>query len=268
MSDRVAVVLSRSHADEAGRREMEEAVEAALAGRVDVGLILVADIYDLTDDSTAVERLRATGGDLIVLAWTFPRPAYWILATNRIEGRPGPSDGPDRAIWCLDLRKFDQAQAVVDEVARLASAARGSSDNGADVVRLDESLEPRWYPVIDFDRCTNCLECLNFCLFGVFDADESDSIVIAEPDACRDGCPACSRICPAGAIMFPRHTDSAIAGDPEASPGALKLDLSQLLGGFDPTDLAAGERDQAMVEKNRGQSDLDKLVDDIDDMDL
>src|SRR5205807_682007 len=24
----------------------------------------------------------------------------------------------------------------------------------------------RWYPVIDYSRCTNCLECLDFCLFG------------------------------------------------------------------------------------------------------
>ena len=24
-----------------------------------------------------------------------------------------------------------------------------------------------WFPVIDYDRCTNCMQCLSFCLFGV-----------------------------------------------------------------------------------------------------
>jgi len=35
------------------------------------------------------------------------------------------------------------------------------------------------------------------------------------PDNCKTGCPACSRICPAGAIMFPIYAkDAAIAGAP------------------------------------------------------
>ncbi len=25
-----------------------------------------------------------------------------------------------------------------------------------------------WFPVIDYDRCTNCMQCLSFCLFGVY----------------------------------------------------------------------------------------------------
>src|SRR6266581_4822583 len=29
-----------------------------------------------------------------------------------------------------------------------------------------------WFPVIDYDRCTNCMQCLSFCLFGVYGVDE------------------------------------------------------------------------------------------------
>ncbi|MEM9803556.1 MAG: hypothetical protein AAGA20_24785, partial [Planctomycetota bacterium] len=25
-----------------------------------------------------------------------------------------------------------------------------------------------WFPVIDYDRCTNCMQCLSFCLFDVY----------------------------------------------------------------------------------------------------
>ena len=95
------------------------------------------------------------------------------------------------------------------------------------------------------------MECLNFCLFGVYSLGEEDAILVEQPDACRNGCPACSRICPEGAIMFPQHKDPAIAGDPKASRKGLKLDLSQLFGGANPAQLAAAERNRALAEKDR-----------------
>jgi len=39
--------------------------------------------------------------------------------------------------------------------------------------------------------------------------------VVRNPDQCKPGCPACSRVCPQSAIMFPRYEkDAAIAGAP------------------------------------------------------
>ena len=105
---------------------------------------------------------------------------------------------------------------------------------------------------------------MNFCLFGVYGLDQSESLAIDQPDACRPGCPACSRICPQGAIMFPDHHDPAISGDPRASAGGVKLDLSQLFGGA-ATAKAAGERDRALAEK---KTDLDNLVDGLDELEL
>ncbi len=279
MGDRVAVVVSRWHADDPSRRTLEESVEAALADRTEVELTIVPSLYDLASDGQAVERLRSIAGDMIVLAWGYPRSAYWILSGDGIEGRLG--EDPDseatsgRTIWCLDLASFDSAEGVSQAVGRLAATIGelpGEAATAVPPARIDEPVESRWYPVIDWDRCTNCLECLNFCLFGVFASDETDSLVIEEADACRDGCPACSRICPAGAIMFPRHEDPSIAGDPEASLAGLKLDLSQLFGAPAPASLATGERDRALAEKQSGGStpktDLDRLIDEIDDMEL
>src|SRR6185295_4579844 len=98
------------------------------------------------------------------------------------------------------------------------------SGNGA-----EESTGRRWYPVIDFSRCTNCMECIDFCLFGVYGVDKADTILVEQPDNCRKGCPACSRVCPENAIIFPQHKTPTIAGAPVVA-GSLKIDLSKLFG--------------------------------------
>ena len=70
----------------------------------------------------------------------------------------------------------------------------------------------RWYPVIDYSRCTNCMECIDFCLFGVYGVDKLDRILVESQDNCKKGCPACSRVCPEQAIIFPEYKTPAIAG--------------------------------------------------------
>ena len=52
---------------------------------------------------------------------------------------------------------------------------------GAHISALRESLMKE-YPVIDFGRCTNCMECIDFCLFGVYGIDRSETILVEQPD--------------------------------------------------------------------------------------
>ena len=116
---------------------------------------------------------------------------------------------------------------------------------GPEVLRLrrsviDEDPARRWYPVIDLSRCTNCLECIDFCLFGVYGIDAQETILVEQPDNCRQGCPACSRVCPENAIIFPQHKTPTIAGSPEVG-GNLKIDLSALFGAPDPGRSGCGE---------------------------
>ncbi|GIW84720.1 MAG: Fe-S oxidoreductase [Gemmataceae bacterium] len=153
-------------------------------------------------------------------------------------------------------------------------------------------LEPtprRWYPVIDYSRCTNCLECLDFCLFGVYGVDALERILVENPDQCKKGCPACSRVCPQQAIMFPEYKSPAIAGAEIGATGSVKIDLSKLFGGEsgDALSLAVAERDRELINAGRqavGMSvgipkrqshkteqpkdELDKLVDDLDNLGL
>jgi NAD-dependent dihydropyrimidine dehydrogenase PreA subunit len=147
----------------------------------------------------------------------------------------------------------------------------------------------RWYPVIDYSRCTNCLECLDFCLFGVYGVDSLERILVENQDQCKKGCPACSRVCPQQAIIFPEYKTAAIAGADTGAVGGLKIDLSKLFGGEVGDALAAAvqERDRELVNDGRqavGMSvgipkrqegrtqgpkdDLDRLVDDLDSLGL
>ena len=88
---------------------------------------------------------------MVVLAWLFPRAAFWLLDRDGIKGHFGESqlkppaadddedeeagepeppkgigavDVPDRHIYCLDLRDFNSHTPYVDEVRRIAAECR------------------------------------------------------------------------------------------------------------------------------------------------
>ena len=122
-------------------------------------------------------------------------------------------------------------------------------------LRVEEPTGRRWYPVIDYSRCTNCMECIDFCLFGVYGVDRGETILVEQPDNCRKGCPACSRVCPENAIIFPQHKSPAIAGAPVESGASFKIDLSKLFGAPDRNEdaatAAARERDEQLILAGR-----------------
>ena len=78
--------------------------------------------------------------------------------------------------------------------------------------RSNTDWEP-WYPLIDSDRCRQCKQCLNFCLFGVYALDAEQVVGVVQPTHCKTGCPACARVCPFAAIVFPKYNTAPINGD-------------------------------------------------------
>ena len=225
---------------------------------------------------------------------------------------------PDRKIYALDLRSANPPQSFIDEIKRIHSenvvqvvglgdltgglastavASTGETATPADSVSLTGESIPnrieaeggrRWYPVIDYSRCTNCMECVDFCLFGVYGVDQADTILVEQPDNCRKGCPACSRVCPENAIIFPQHKSPAIAGSAEVLEN-LKIDLSKLFGApeADAVDVAVRERDEQLMlvgrdavghdvglerrqpeRENTKKDALDQLIEQLDEFDL
>lgn len=91
-----------------------------------------------------------------------------------------------------------------------------------------------WFPVIDYDLCINCQQCRNFCLFSVYGQDSEGKIEVVNPANCKTNCPACARICPESAIIFPKYKDSPVNGDevdPADSNEKIQVDLPGLLSG-------------------------------------
>jgi Pyruvate/2-oxoacid:ferredoxin oxidoreductase delta subunit len=114
-----------------------------------------------------------------------------------------------------------------------------------------------WFPVIDYDRCTNCMQCLSFCLFGVYGVDERNKIQAQNHDNCKTNCPACSRVCPEAAIMFPKYKAGPINGDvvqdSEVGKEKMKIDISALLGG----DVYSALRSRSVQAKERFSKERD-----------
>ena len=202
-----------------------------------------------------------------------------------------------RSIYCIDLKISDQVDRIREEIQRIVAAENADSPPeslpivGGQLIQIDEQTNRRWYPVIDFDRCTNCMECVDFCLFGVYGVDGVENILVEQPDSCRKGCPACSRVCPENAIIFPQHKAPAIAGATTAGDEGFKIDLSQLFGapakGEDAIEVAARERDEQLLLAGRDtvgiddqlkkrqaarqqapKDELDHLIDQLDALDL
>ena len=297
MPDNIPIILASNEPSSEAIRPLLDELTQRLIAAPHIDLVSIPSFYDLLDTSEEVARIRLFQGPVLVLTTLFPRPAFWTLQGLGIEGSRDDATAPTN--WrFIDLKEYDSADAVLKIVEEACGAAIPECDP-SDLIQTtalnadtnaSKQTSTRWYPVIDFDRCVQCLECLNFCLFGVYGVTEEGGILIEQPDACRDGCPACSRICPSGAIMFPKHDDPAIAGDERIEPDALKLDLSQIFGGADPEEMARRERDRAMDERTKdertkderasderasdeaapGSADkgLDQLVDELDEFDL
>ncbi len=79
-------------------------------------------------------------------------------------------------------------------------------------IEIPGDKERPWFPVIDYDRCNECGACIDFCLFGVYQKNNTGKIAVANPGNCKDNCPACARVCPHQAVIFPKYDKAPING--------------------------------------------------------
>jgi len=192
--------------------------------------------YSVTRVSTGMTTAAPGDGPLAILGrFEQATPA---LAESRDDGRP--------VFFCnVDGLEADAMVRGLDDIhARANTAPRAK-------------WKP-WFPVIDFSRCTNCMQCLTFCLFDVYGVSKEKKIEVRNPTNCKTDCPACSRVCPEVAILFPKYKGGPINGvevrDEDLHREKMKVDISALLGG----DIYAALRQRSVDAKARFSRERDE----------
>ncbi len=87
-----------------------------------------------------------------------------VELTSWINGSPKPEQ----------MQRYlaeDEGKGQKVETNGVATNHQPPTTSPTSPIVIDEDSDRRWYPVIDFGRCTNCLECIDFCLFGVYGID-------------------------------------------------------------------------------------------------
>src|SRR5712691_2740895 len=149
---RLTVVLSQAQGKNPAKRALEESIAAALIMESGLDVSVVPYLYDLGPEHTGRLFLESVQGDMVVLGWMYPRAAFWLLDRDGIKGHYGESqlkppaadldeedeedgepeppkgigavDVPDRHIYCVDLRDFNQHEPYLSEVRRIAAECK------------------------------------------------------------------------------------------------------------------------------------------------
>jgi len=167
----------------------------------------------------------------------------------------------------LNFREMKNYQILAD----ISIFFSGETEMGHSDELISNTEWPSWFPVIDYSRCNTCGQCADFCLFGVYEKTDN-KVVVVNPKGCKNNCPACGRICPQTAIVFPKYEhEGAIAGadaiDEIAEQQRQQHDINTILGSniykalevrkakrqsiirSSAMQLAIDEREKALVEK-------------------
>jgi NAD-dependent dihydropyrimidine dehydrogenase PreA subunit len=212
----------------------------------------VPDLCEMAARGDARLRDLASAPELTVVA-CYPRAVKWLFAS---AGARLPET--TTKVWNM---RVEAPEAVVEGVLNSGVRRREATDalpapEPAAQLAASSGWKP-WFPVIDYTRCTNCMQCLSFCLFDVYGVSADQKIQVQNQSNCKTECPACSRVCPEVAIMFPKYRHGPINGEEIKSDDvrreAMKVDISALLGG----DIYSMLRDRSVKAKSRFSKERD-----------
>jgi NAD-dependent dihydropyrimidine dehydrogenase PreA subunit len=185
------------------------------------------------------------------------------VVTSSVHEAAAADDSVLRAEW-VGADQLRCKTSVDDQASSKSCAAVGWQDFVAQACRLHrqrlgpQSDWPAWFPVLDRQRCTDCKQCLNFCLFDVYAVDDAGRVQVRNPANCKNECPACARVCPQAAIIFPKYPDAPINGaevdEASLERESMKADLSSLLNG----GVADALRRRSDTTKARFSTERDK----------
>ena len=138
----------------AGSRPFDPAVRAGAIR------LLLENGYGITRVASAAGAPSAPGEGPIAVLGRFE------------QDQPGMAEGQGdgRRVFFCNVEALD-AEAIL---------------RGLDELHARASTSPRakwkpWFPVIDYSRCTNCMQCLTFCLFDVYGVSKEKKIEVRNP---------------------------------------------------------------------------------------
>ena len=200
----------------------------------------VTDLCEMSaKKNPALKRLAKE--NRIEIAACYPRAVKWLFHAS---GAPLPQKG----VEFLNMRT-SSAEEIISLLLGEKTPVRSKRE-----IQLQEKGDwIPWFPVIDYDRCKNCMQCLNFCLFGVYGLDEKGKVQVINPAGCKTNCPACARLCPQTAIIFPKYTDNPINGGEvdNSKTGTQNLDL-------DITSLSHSDIHELIRQRSRSKKRFSK----------
>ncbi len=166
----------------------------------DIDLTIVTDLCGLcATDKSKAEALFTDNENTTIIA-CFPRVLKLLAEYIDVKF-------DENRVEILNIREIE-TQHFVERIQKLTS----ENSEKAKVTEIKSSEDwQSWYPVIDYDRCTACGQCADFCLFGVYEKSEKRVNVI-NPERCKNNCPVCARICPQTAIAFPKYEQGGAIG--------------------------------------------------------
>ncbi len=237
--------------------QTREAVLEAMAGS-GLEFEAVSDLCSLCANRDPVLQRWAEAEKIQIVA-CFPRAIRWLFNAGKAQ------------LPAQDVTFFNMGIQSPQEIITGLLQGRTQENEAAKPVFEKEGDWVPWFPVIDYDRCKNCKQCMNFCLFGVYGLSGDGKVEVQNPAHCKTNCPACARICPHSAIIFPKYGDTPINGDevseenPEEKASSR---LSKALHGniYDAIRKRSttGERFSSRKENSNSASSLENFKDKLD----
>ena len=192
--------------------------------KLNASIIILSDLCGLTVlDKDKLHSVFCEREEFLIIG-CYSRSMKLLLEKANVD--------PDRDV----LKYINFIELTNEEISQEVSSFCGNNNQITSIDEISATSDwPSWFPIIDYTRCSGCGQCADFCLFGVYEKNPN-GVQVINPRGCKNNCPACARICPQAAIVFPKYKQGGAIGGSEkideiAEQSRQTRDIREILGG-------------------------------------